>query len=103
MKPTLLDYLRIQCTDITTGNGGTFLSDIKTANEPFDGFKAVTPVFKDCIALFYWCEEMYLEYFNDYLTVTKFAEHKELPETIAELIIEKGRYINHCRATSKEG
>ena len=38
--------------------------------------------------------EYYLEFFNDYLTVEKFAEHKGLPLDMAKNIIEAGRYVH---------
>ena len=40
-------------------------------------------------------ELMYLDYFNNYLTVSKFAEHKQISYFSAKSIINKGRLINH--------
>ena len=40
-------------------------------------------------------ELMYLDYFNNYLTVSLFAEHNQISYYSAESIINKGRYINH--------
>ena len=40
-------------------------------------------------------ELMYLDYFNNYLTIDKFAEHKQISWFSAKSIIKKGRLINH--------
>ena len=40
-------------------------------------------------------ELMYLDYFNNYLTVDKFAEHNQVSWFSAKSIINKGRLINH--------
>ncbi len=40
-------------------------------------------------------ELMYLDYFNNYLTVGKFAEHNGISYFSASSIIKKGRLINH--------
>ena len=44
-----------------------------------------------------FCEEMYLSYFNDFLTIDKFAEYYNLTTINAASIIKKGRKINHNR------
>lgn len=38
---------------------------------------------------------MYLDYFNNYLTIDKFAEHNQISWFSAKTIINKGRLINH--------
>lgn len=38
--------------------------------------------------------DLYLEYSNDYLTLAKFAEHKEISLDLAALIVNEGR-IHH--------
>lgn len=38
--------------------------------------------------------DLYLEYVNDYLTIEKFAEHKEISENLARQIINEGRAIH---------
>ena len=40
-------------------------------------------------------EAMYLDYFNNYLTVDLFAEHKQITKQEASRILEKGRTLNH--------
>lgn len=40
-------------------------------------------------------ELMYLDYFNNYLTIDKFAEHNQISWLSAKSIINKGRLINH--------
>ena len=40
-------------------------------------------------------ETMYLDYFNNYLTIDKFAEHNEISWHSAESIIKKGKLINN--------
>ena len=42
-------------------------------------------------------EKEYIEWFNDYLTVEKFAEHKGLTVDQAQIIIDLGRKINRER------
>lgn len=42
-------------------------------------------------------EEMYLDYFNDFLTVAVFAEHHGISESEAAWAIDEGRKINHRR------
>ena len=42
-------------------------------------------------------EKMYLDWFNNYLTVDKFAEHNQISKIKANEIINKGRIINHNR------
>ena len=37
--------------------------------------------------------ELYLEYVNDYLTIEKFAEHKEISISAAMTIVSEGRRI----------
>lgn len=40
-------------------------------------------------------EELYLDYFNNFLSVGAFAEHYNLEISEAEKIIKEGREINH--------
>ena len=40
-------------------------------------------------------EELYLSYFNDFLTVDRFAEYYKLSYSVALKYIEIGRYYNH--------
>lgn len=51
-------------------------------------------------------EELYLEYFNNYLTIEKMAEHKGVDPEILETQINKGR-IDHfyrtCRNKTAQG
>jgi len=42
-------------------------------------------------------ESMYLDYFNNYLTIDKFAEHNQISWFSAKSIINKGKLINHNR------
>ncbi len=42
-------------------------------------------------------ESMYLDYFNNYLTIDKFAEHNQMSWFSAKSIINKGKLINHNR------
>ena len=44
-----------------------------------------------------WIESMYLDYFNNFLTVDTFAEHYGLSMEQANEIINKGRAINLTR------
>lgn len=41
------------------------------------------------------CEEMYLDYVNNFLTVARFAEYYEIREQTARYIIAAGRIENH--------
>jgi len=43
-------------------------------------------------------EELYLSYFNDFLTVACFAEHYGFSEGVANMVIDQGRIVNHERA-----
>lgn len=38
-------------------------------------------------------EKMYLDYFNNFLTVEKFSEHYNIPEKLAIEIINNGREL----------
>ena len=40
-------------------------------------------------------EALYLDYFNNYLTIDKFAEHNKISWFSAKNIINKGRLINY--------
>ena len=42
-------------------------------------------------------EQMYLDYFNNYITIDKFAEHNQINWFSANSIINKGRLINHSK------
>ena len=44
-------------------------------------------------------EEIWLEYVNNYLTVSKMAEHYQVKEIQLEVIINQGRIENHKRPT----
>jgi hypothetical protein len=48
-------------------------------------------------------QEMYLEYFNDYLTVDKFAEHKGITPHAACQMLKEGKaihewFVDHWKA-----
>jgi len=40
-------------------------------------------------------EAMYLDYFNNYLTVDLFAEHHQITKQEADRILASGRTLNH--------
>ena len=40
-------------------------------------------------------ENVYLDYFNNFLTTERFAEHYNIPEDVAEKLLELGRFINN--------
>jgi len=40
-------------------------------------------------------EEMYLDYYNNFISTQRFAEYYNLSIEEAEIIIEEGRRINH--------
>jgi hypothetical protein len=42
-------------------------------------------------------EKMYIDYFNNFCTVYRFAEHYEIDEETATRIINLGRKLNHLR------
>ena len=44
-----------------------------------------------------WLEQMYLDYFNSFLTVERFADYYSLSMEQAQEIINKGRAINITR------
>ncbi len=46
---------------------------------------------------------LYLEYFNDYLTVDKFAEHKQLKRLDALMLINMGREYHEERVERFKG
>ena len=39
--------------------------------------------------------EMYVEYYNDFLTVERYASYKGMPLSLAKATINAGRKINH--------
>ena len=39
--------------------------------------------------------EMYVEYYNDFLTVERYASYKAMPLSLAKAAINAGRKINH--------
>lgn len=39
--------------------------------------------------------EMYIEYYNDLLTVERYASYKAMPLSLAKAVINAGRKINH--------
>ena len=39
--------------------------------------------------------EMYVEYYNDFLTVERYASYKGMPLSLAKAAINAGRKINH--------
>lgn len=41
------------------------------------------------------CEELYLDYFNNFITIQRFAEYHNLPLEIAKAVIKSGMYYNH--------
>ena len=45
------------------------------------------------------CEDLYIEYTNEFLTVERFAEYYELDVKIAQSVIDIGRAINDRRAS----
>lgn len=42
--------------------------------------------------------DLYLEFWNDYLTVDKYAEHKQLSRQDAQALIDMGRKYHNKRA-----
>lgn len=42
-------------------------------------------------------ESLYLDYFNNFLSVARFAEYYGMSEKTAEYVIVQGRKINHSR------
>lgn len=48
------------------------------------------------------CEKMYLHYFNEFLTVERFAEYYQLETSTAMAIIDRGRQINHSRKPERK-
>ncbi len=44
-----------------------------------------------------YIEALYLDYFNNYLTVEKFANDYNIHVELANKVIQKGRQINHER------
>jgi hypothetical protein len=42
-----------------------------------------------------YLNEMYLDYFNNFISVERFAEYYNISETFALEVIEQGRQINH--------
>ena len=47
--------------------------------------------------------DLYLEFFNDYLTVEKFAEHKEISLDLAALIVKEGRIHHELKVHGFDG
>ncbi len=45
-------------------------------------------------------ESLYLDYFNNFITVQAFAEYYEIDNTTARLIIDLGRRKNHMKITN---
>lgn len=45
-------------------------------------------------------ERLYLFYFNDFLTIARFAEYHNISEELAEKILRIGRKLNHRRSKS---
>ena len=45
-------------------------------------------------------ERLYLSYFNDFLTIAKFAEYHGMSERKAMAVIKVGRKLNHRRKTN---
>ena len=43
-------------------------------------------------------EELYIDYFNNFLTVERFAEYYEMELSEAQAVINEGRKINHARS-----
>lgn len=46
------------------------------------------------------CEAEYLEWFNNYLTVEKYAEHRGMRVEQAREVLNIGRELNHRRSVS---
>ena len=46
------------------------------------------------------CEDLFIEYVNNFLTVERFAEYYELDVNVAQSVIDIGRAINDRRSTS---
>jgi hypothetical protein len=46
------------------------------------------------------CEDLYIEYTNNFLSVAGFAEYYELDVKVAQSVIDIGREINDRRSTS---
>ena len=44
-----------------------------------------------------YIEALYLDYFNNYMTVEKFADDYDMHVELAHKVIQKGRQINHER------
>ena len=42
-------------------------------------------------------EELYLDWFNNFVSIGAFAEHYEIEKHTANVIIEAGRHKNHSR------
>ncbi len=42
-------------------------------------------------------EAMYIDYFNNFLTISRFAEYYGITPEAAALIIDAGRKINHSK------
>tara|TARA_R110001632_G_scaffold70752_1_gene164614 strand:- start:8727 stop:8927 length:201 start_codon:yes stop_codon:yes gene_type:complete len=47
-------------------------------------------------------EKVFLEYFNDYLTIEKMAEHYGLPLSQMKTLIESGRQVNYLRSNQNK-
>lgn len=43
------------------------------------------------------CEECYIDYFNNYLTVGAYADHNYMDDGAAKAILNRGKEINHNR------
>jgi hypothetical protein len=43
-------------------------------------------------------ETLYLDWFNNFLTVERFAEYYEMPVAKAHRVIRIGRHLNHRRS-----
>ena len=47
-------------------------------------------------------EQVYLDWFNNYLTVEKLAEHYNIPVSQAEILINAGRIIHYKKTVGEK-
>lgn len=46
-------------------------------------------------------QAMYLDYFNNFLSVERFAEHYEISEPVAQQVIKAGREIHELKVAEQ--
>lgn len=87
----ITEYHCIQCT-AESGKTGTFYIAAKCSRVP------TSPVFNDLADLHNWtnciCRDAFRTYFNDYLTIPKWAEHNEIATDFAQAILTRGKEID---------